>query len=274
MMNELQESSVRNTLTSKWVGRNYHYIESVGSTNDLLKKQVAEANPPAGTVILTNFQSKGRGRLDRRWEAPPDTSLLFSLLFRPNWPTERSSWLTMIAGTAVAEAIEAKTGLNASLKWPNDVVIKYEGIWHKVCGILLEGHVKPESGLTHAILGIGINVNSPADQLPQTSLPATSLSAVLGRQVSRVNLLTALLQRIEKLYDLADAGTSPFHVWQKRLITIGKHVQVTSSDRESAISGIAEGTGEMGELLVRDDHGKLHEIIAGDVSLRHTPPEE
>ncbi len=263
-------SNVKKALASQWIGRNYRYIESVGSTNDLLKQEVADANPPAGTVFLTDFQSTGRGRLDRRWEAPPGTSLLFSILFRPDWPGERLPWLTMIAGTAVAKSIEAETGINTFLKWPNDVIVKHHEIWHKVCGILLEGQVMPSAHLAYAILGTGINVNIPEAQLPKAALPATSLSTVLGRQVSRLNLLITLLQQVEDLYELADQGESPQQAWENRLNTIGQKVEIFSSAREKVVSGFAEGVGEWGELLVRDDSDQLHKIMAGDVTLRQS----
>lgn len=270
-MNELNESAVKNSLRTRWVGRSYRYIQSVGSTNDFLKHEMAAANPPAGTVVLTDFQSKGRGRLDRRWEAPPGTSLLFSVLFRPTWPAERLPWLTMIAGTAVAESIEAETGLTISLKWPNDVIIKYQGKWHKFCGILLEGQITSNSQLAYAIIGTGINVNIPQQQLSEASFPATSLTTVLNHSVSRLKLLTTLLQRLEVLYDLADQGTSPRKTWEKRLTTIGQKVEIFTSNNEKVVSGLAEGIGQWGELLVRDDSGKQHKILAGDVTLRQSP---
>jgi len=271
MVSDLSASAVTNALTSKWIGGNYQYLESTGSTNDLLKKQVTAgdpAHPPHGTVLLTDYQSQGRGRLDRRWEAPSGTSLLFSILLRPYWLGDRLSWLTMLAGTAIVEAIETETTLSASLKWPNDVVVRRNEIWHKVCGILLEGHIVAEQRLAYAVLGIGINVNIPPELLPNTAQPSTSLSTVAGRSISRLNLLVTLLRRIEILYDRADRGISPQDDWNRRLITIGQRVEVSGSGQGTPLSGIAEGTGEWGQLLVRDDNGQLHTIVAGDVTLR------
>lgn len=267
-MSELIESAVRKVLTSKWVGHSYRYLESAGSTNDLLKKEAATDSPQAGAVILTDYQSQGRGRLDRRWEAPPGTSLLFSVLFRPDWPSEHLPWLTMIAGTAVVEAIEAETGLNPALKWPNDVVIQHKDAWHKICGVLLEGSISADSHMSYAILGIGLNVNIPAHLLPQTVQPATSLAVVSGRAVSRLDLLAGLLQRIEYHYERADQGISPWETWNQRLITLGQVVEISPVAGEPVFSGTAEGTGEWGELLVRDKSGALHKILAGDVTLR------
>jgi len=272
---QLTEAAVRVALKSRWIGRPYRYLDRAGSTNDLLKEQVASGgsnNPMAGTVLLTDYQAEGRGRLDRRWEAPPGTSLLFSVLFRPDWYGARIPWLTMVAGLSVAEAIETETGLPVSLKWPNDVVIKSDGLWHKVCGILLEGYVSPERRLEYAILGIGINVNIAADHLPASVRPATSLLVVGGRPVSRLALLVELLQSLEQNYEMVDRGSSPQPSWNERLITIGKRVEVGRVGQVDPLVGMAVGTGEWGELLVRDGDGQLHTVAAADVTLRGVSP--
>jgi BirA family biotin operon repressor/biotin-[acetyl-CoA-carboxylase] ligase len=270
MKQDLTETAVRDALKSKWIGGHYQYLESTASTNDLLKEQVAagsSSDPPAGTVILSDYQAQGRGRLDRRWEAPAGTSLLLSILFRPDWPPIQLHWLTMLAGLAVAKAIEVQTGLSISLKWPNDVVINREGVWQKVCGILLEGHVSAEQRLEYAVLGVGINVNIPAEMLPDTIRPATSLLIATGHAISRLTLLAEILQRLEQNYEMADRGKSPQPMWEQRLMTIGKRVEVNFTGKIDPILGTVEGTGEWGQLLVRDDHGHLHAIAAGDVRL-------
>ena len=270
-MSDLTETAVNKALTSKWVGRNYHYLESTGSTNNVLKDLVADGNsdaPPAGTVVLTDFQSQGRGRLNRQWQAPPGSSLLLSILFQSDWPGERLSWLTMLAGNAVVEAVGQVTSITAALKWPNDVVIQRNKIWHKVCGILLEGHVSTEQRLTYAVLGIGINVNSSPDLLLNAAQPSTSLAAVKGEQISRLDLLIALLLQIEEQYERADRGFSPWDDWNDRLMTIGQRVGVSRIGQEVILAGLAEGTNEQGHLLVRDDSGVLHTVMAGDATLR------
>ena len=271
MEDKLTEPAVRSVLRSEWIGQSYRYFESAGSTNDLLKRQVAAGgptSPTSGAVLLTDYQEHGRGRLNRSWEAPAYTSLLFSVLFRPDWPAIRMSWLTMVAGLAVAEAIEMETKLPVFLKWPNDVVIRHDGAWRKVCGILLEGYVSPVQRLEHAILGVGINVNIPLAQLPPTVQPATSLMVAAGRPVSRLSLLAELLQRLERLYEAADRGDSPRQQWNRRLITLGRRVEVGRVGQAISLLGTAEGTDEWGRLIVRDDDGQLHTVMAADVTLR------
>ncbi len=275
MKDELTEPAVRAALRTEWIGQSYRYLETAGSTNDLLKKQIAAGGPDrlaSGAVLLTDYQEHGRGRLNRSWEAPARTSLLFSVLFRPDWPALRLSWLTMLAGLAVAGAIEVETKLPVSLKWPNDVLIKQDNAWYKVCGILLEGYVSPAQRLEHAVLGVGINVNIPLAQLPPTAQPATSLMVAVGHPISRRSLLAELLQRLEHIYEAADRGESPQQQWNRRLITLGQRVEVGRVGQATPLLGMAEGTDEWGQLLVRDDDGQLHTIMAADVSLRGVSP--
>lgn len=271
MEESLKATAVSTALKTRWLGRNYHYLAVVGSTNDLLKQWADDKNRylPPGALILADFQTAGRGRLERRWKAPPGTALLFSVLLRPRWPEERLSWIIMLAGLAIAEAIEEITGLTARLKWPNDVVIDLDGRWHKVCGLLVEGNIEPADRLAQIILGIGVNVNIPADQLPAATTPATSLLAATGRPVARLALLAKILERLEQHYEAAENGRSPQPAWTARLVTIGQPVTVTRLDhgRTAVVEGVAEGANGWGHLLVRDAAGALHTVTAGDVTL-------
>jgi BirA family biotin operon repressor/biotin-[acetyl-CoA-carboxylase] ligase len=264
---ELNPAAVGATLTTAWLGRAYRYAAELDSTNDQMKRWAAEG-APQGAVLLADYQSAGRGRLDRRWDAPQATSLLLSVLLRPaGWPAERGAWLTMLAGLAVAEAIKAVAGLPARLKWPNDVLIEHDGQWRKVCGLLLDATLDGER-LATAIVGIGLNVNVPAGDLAAFATPATSLLAAGGRPVARRPLLAALLARLEHAYDAADAGQSPAAAWSARLQTLGQAVTVSAAGSAVPLAGVAEGVDEWGRLLVRDAAGRRHTITAGDVTLR------
>ena len=269
MKDELRETAVSTTLTTRWLGRTYRYFIQIGSTNEALKETAAnDPMLPAGTMFLTDYQSQGRGRLQRRWLAPPGSSLLLSLLFRPNWLPEQAQWLTMLASVAAAEAVESATGLSIGVKWPNDLVVLINGAWHKFSGLLLEGAMGEDGRFQQIVLGIGINVNIPAAQLPEVATPATSLLVAAGQHISRLDLLADFLQRLETGYEQAENGQSPQPAWQERLITIGKQVQVTHSSTGQQIRGLAEGSDGWGRLLVRDEAGVLHTIAAGDVTLR------
>lgn len=268
-MDDLSETAVIPHLTTKWLGRSYAYVETISSTNDVLKQRVAvgsETDHPAGTVLVTDYQSKGRGRLGRRWEAEPGTSLMLSLLLRPDWSAAQSLWLTMMAGLAAAEAIESLLPVLISLKWPNDLGTEIDGIWHKLGGLLVEGGIGENGRLQHVIIGMGLNVNMTAAQLPDGITPVTSLLVAGGQVVARQTLLVAFLARMEYWYETAVAGQSPRVAWEKRLITLGREVQVSQGGE--ILVGTAVGVDEWGQLRVQAQDGTSHTITAGDVTLR------
>ncbi|MCB9420842.1 MAG: biotin--[acetyl-CoA-carboxylase] ligase [Ardenticatenaceae bacterium] len=268
MMDDLRATAVLTILPTRWLGQTYRFFEQIGSTNDALKEAASDPLLPAGTVFLTDYQSQGRGRLQRRWLAPPGSSLLLSLLFRPEWPPEQAQWLTMLASVAAAEAVETATSLTVGVKWPNDLVVSLAGVWHKFGGLLLEGEMGENGRFASIILGIGINVNIPVEQMPETAVPATSLLVAAGKRISRLDLLVEFLQRLEMGYEQAEQGRSPQPAWQRRMVTIGQHVQVRNGRAGQPIQGLAEGCDEWGRLLVRDEAGDLHTIAAGDITLR------
>jgi BirA family biotin operon repressor/biotin-[acetyl-CoA-carboxylase] ligase len=168
-------------------GHEYTFVETCTSTQRMLPPEA-----PEGAVVVADEQIEGRGRLGRRWEAPKGTSILCSVQLRPGVPVSRFPELTILGAEAAAHAITAATALAAAVKPPNDVLI--EG--RKVAGIL------GEASEARVVLGIGINVNVPADALPaRPRLPATSLLAETGRSVDRVALLVELLETLERRYD-------------------------------------------------------------------------
>lgn len=267
----LSETAVTHSLATRWLGKKCQVLPEVDSTNDLLKAMVQQGSddsPPAGFVLLTEYQRKGRGRLARHWEAPKGSSLLLSMLFRPNWPAAQANWLTMLVSLAAVEAIAAHTNLEVGLKWPNDVMVRQENSWHKVSGILQEGSFGGDGRLQWAIVGIGINVNVLADELPEGITPPTSLLAATGQPVPRLPLLCSFLARVEELYDGVGNGRSPQPLWQNKLITLGQSVRVTHHQTSNSFTGIAEATDSAGHLLVRDEAGKVHTVTAADVTLR------
>ena len=163
------------------------FAEQCPSTQRLLGDQYRE-----GAVAVTEEQIEGRGRLGRSWQSPPGVSLLFSLLLEPPVATAQLPQLTLVAGQACAEAIAHVTGLVPEIKLPNDVLIG----GRKAAGILAEAREG------RVVLGIGVNVNVPAANLPQdVDTPATSLLVETGSEVDRVELLVELLDRLEHAYD-------------------------------------------------------------------------
>lgn len=178
-MDSLAPERVERLLTGR-LGRPYRYLESCGSTQRELTDGDAE-----GAVVAAGHQTQGRGRLGRAWEDEPGTSLLFSLLVTPGVPAERLPELTVLAAQAVAEAV------GGDVKEPNDVLLG----GRKVAGVL------GEASEGRVVLGIGVNANQAADQLPPATLPATSLRLERGAPIDRAELLAAILAALERRYD-------------------------------------------------------------------------
>jgi BirA family biotin operon repressor/biotin-[acetyl-CoA-carboxylase] ligase len=182
----LAPDAVRPLLRGRF-GHIYRYEELCASTQHLLR-----ADDPEGAIAVAEEQSEGRGRLGRSWHAPRGTSVLVSILLRPAVEPPRLPELSVVAGGAVAEAIGEATGLEPAIKFPNDVLVG----GRKVAGILAE------AGDGRVALGIGVNANQTAEQLPrEVQTEATSLRIELGRPVERAALLAALLMRLELAYD-------------------------------------------------------------------------
>jgi BirA family biotin operon repressor/biotin-[acetyl-CoA-carboxylase] ligase len=168
-------------------GRPYLYVDVTPSTQRLLGEEHQE-----GAVAVTEEQTEGRGRLGRRWHSPPGVSLLFSILLEPQVETPRLPELSLVAGEACAGAIAAVAGVTPEIKLPNDVLLS----GRKVAGILAEAREG------RVVLGIGVNVNVPEEELPaEVDVPATSLLAETGSEIDRAELLLELLDRLERAYD-------------------------------------------------------------------------
>jgi BirA family biotin operon repressor/biotin-[acetyl-CoA-carboxylase] ligase len=260
-MEALTAERVLAGLETAFVGQTLEVWPEIESTNARARR-LAEEGAPEGTLVLTDYQTAGRGRLGRQWVAPAGSSLLLSLIFRPEVAPAQIQRLTMICGLAAVDAIESETGLEAGLKWPNDILVGGA----KAGGILTEVGLRVD-GVEYAVVGIGLNVNLDPAQLPRDLLvEATSLAQVLGESVPRLPLLWALLQAVETRYLALQAGRSPHGEWAERLVTLGRAVTVVGGGR--VVEGVAEGVDADGGLLVRSADGCLRTVLAGDVRLR------
>jgi BirA family transcriptional regulator, biotin operon repressor / biotin---[acetyl-CoA-carboxylase] ligase len=182
----LEPESVLPLLTGRF-GRPYRHVVACASTQRLL-----EEDDPEGATASADHQTEGRGRLGRRWEDAAGRSILVSVLLRPPAPLPLWPELSLVAGEAVASAVRAETGIEASLRHPNDVVVA----GRKLVGVL------PEARAGRVVLGIGVNVNQTAAELPAgTAKPPTSVRVELGREVERAPLLAAILRELERGYD-------------------------------------------------------------------------
>ena len=261
MDEELSREKIEARLTTRFIGRCLELHREIDSTNSRAVTLALEG-APEGTLVLAEHQTRGKGRQGRRWLAPPGSSLLMSLILRPSIEPRQAQWATMVCSLAAVEAIAQVCGLTVGVKWPNDLVVSGK----KLGGVLTELGLRGER-LDYVAVGLGLNVNLDLSTLPEVMSPPTSLLSELGHPVSRLELLVALLERIETRYQAMSAGWSPLSDWCEHLATLGQRVRVSSST-EPVIEGVAEGVDEDGALLVRSPEGCLHIVHAGDVTLR------
>ena len=234
---------------------NLSWHEEVGSTNDLAMA-AATNGAREGVVVAANAQSSGRGRLGRSWASPPGAGLYVSVVLHPS--RDALSLITIAAGVAVAEGIEAASGLHPGVKWPNDV---YLGT-RKLAGILAEAGASPLG--EHVVLGFGINLQ-PAVLPPDVAARATSIEGELGRPVDRGLVLTeclaALADRYEALHH--NRGGEVLAAWRSRAAQhLGKSVEW--DEHTGVRHGLAQDIDATGALVVRIGDRTVR-IISGEV---------
>ena len=252
----LVAATIRKGLYTRIVGRRLLYYPELPSTMDEAAR-LGEDDADEGAVVVAEVQSAGRGRQGRSWVSKPG-NILVSVLFRPN--LETLPFISIIGGIAAARAVRKVTGLDIKIKWPNDLMIS----GRKVAGILAESTIAGNS-VWYAVLGVGMNVSLGTEQIEEISPFAISLNAAVGEDVPREDLLRQFLMDLDALYLSLSKGKSPLEEWQELLETIGQSLVATW--RDDTYYGVAEGTDELGNLLLRQDDGSLLTLTAGDVTL-------
>ena len=232
------------------------WYSCVSSTNDVAAA-LANAGAVEGTVVAAGAQSAGRGRLGRTWASPPDAGLYVSIVLRPDATT--TGLITLAAGVAIAEGIEAASGLPTVVKWPNDV---YAG-GRKLAGVLAEANAEA-GAIRFVIVGFGINV-MPGAYPPDVRARATSIESELGRHVDRGLVLAECLVALAERYgDLRDGRTATvIAAWRRRgAATMGSRVEW--GDGADLHQGVVEGIDDSGALIVRAG-ADVHRILSGEV---------
>ena len=257
------QTALKNRLQGRKMGQPLYFYEETDSTNDRIRELAAE-DAPEGALAIAERQTAGRGRRGRAWEAPAGTGIWMSLLLRPNIPPAQASVLTLLAGLAISEAIEQETGLQAGIKWPNDILLN----GRKLVGILTEMDCDMER--IHSVtLGMGINVQTEVFSQELENI-ATSLLLESGKRFDRAALTDAILKVFAGLYAeflAADGSFAPFtERYRRRCLNIGREVRVIGG--ETYLATALDITPE-GELLVRrKDTGKTEVVFSGEVSIR------
>jgi BirA family biotin operon repressor/biotin-[acetyl-CoA-carboxylase] ligase len=249
----LDITALRAALSPRWA--RVDVVDSTDSTNaDLL----ADVAAPDRSVLAAEHQLAGRGRFDRRWTSPPGAGLTFSVLLRPSAPLADWAWLPLLAGVAVRDGVAEAAGVEVGLKWPNDLLAA-DG--RKLAGILAQ------TADSVVVIGIGLNVDTSADELPVATATSLALAGAVG--LDRTALLTEILRRLDARYaQWADCGGNAAacglaEAYRSACTTLGSPVEVRLAGDE-VLQGTAIDVDELGRLVVRTASGDKS-IGAGDV---------
>ncbi|MFI5793301.1 biotin--[acetyl-CoA-carboxylase] ligase [Streptomyces sp. NPDC051677] len=245
-----------------WTG--VEVVQSTGSTNSDLVAAASAGQAGEGAILVAEEQTAGRGRLDRRWSAPPRSGLFFSVLLAPSEvPVSRWGWLPLLTGVAVATGLSRVAGVDTALKWPNDLLVTVGGEERKAGGILAE-----RAGQDAVVVGVGVNVSLRADELPVPQAGSLALAGALN--TDRDPLLRAVLRSLEEWYgrwraaggDPAASGLQ--ETYAAGCATLGRTVRAElPGDR--TIVGEAVAVDGDGRLVIATKEGVQEPVGAGDI---------
>ena len=254
------ETTIADQIHTKWAGKTVHFARETDSTN-LWIKRLAKEGASEGTLALAEFQSAGRGRLGRSWEAPEGTSVMMSILLRPKFEPQYAPTLTLVMGMAVAKAVKS-LGFDVSIKWPNDVVVSHK----KICGILTEMGVR-DGKIDYAVIGVGINVN--IKEFPEEMADkATSLYLESGKEFDRSQIPGLVMEAFEEYYEKFAATCDLSGLKEEYESILANYNQPVRVLAKEPYEGVARGITDGGELLVEKTDGTIVAVSAGEVSVR------
>ncbi|MDH5298994.1 MAG: biotin--[acetyl-CoA-carboxylase] ligase [Desulfobulbaceae bacterium] len=245
-------------------GRQVHFLAETDSTNDVALA-LGRAGTRAGSLVVAESQNCGRGRLGRVWLSPSGCGIYCSLVLRPRLAPGDLAKITLAAGLGVAKAVEAVASLYPAIKWPNDLLL--DG--RKCGGILTEGGGFVFGQPLLVVVGIGLNVLTPQAAFPEELRQrATSLYAHSGRPVSRGSLLVAMVEAVEGEVQRLERGgfAAVLAQWRQRDAVFGKRLAWLTPEG-GVVEGVALGPDDEGILHIRDDGGRVHEVLSGDLTL-------
>lgn len=236
------------------IGSRILVFDSTGSTSDVIARHAARARD--GLVVFAETQTRGRGRQGRSWASPRGKGLWFSILLRPPGGVAQAQRLTVLASVAVARVLRKESGVDARIKWPNDIV----------CGARKLGGILTEYRDAVAILGIGIDVNLAAEDFPADLREvATSLMIETGEVQDRNRLAGRLLAELDRCYGMIDNEfESIIRDWASLSVTLGKQVEIRQGDR--TWRGLAQALDSAGRLVLRCDSGRVEHLVVGEVT--------
>lgn len=257
----LSVNELESQMHTAWAGQKIYYYDEIDSTN-MKASHLAEEGAAHGTLVVADRQTAGKGRRGRSWESPAQTGIFMTMLLKPEIEPNNASMLTLVTALAVTRAVREQTGLEAQIKWPNDIVVNGK----KVCGILTEMSAQIDY-VNHVVIGIGINVHNQdfPEEIVQT---ATSLDIESGRKIRRAELIAAVWSAFEDYYDSyiqTQDLSSLVKEYDSNLANRGNKVRVL--DPLEPYEGVAQGITNRGELIV-DTWESRRLVSSGEVSVR------
>lgn len=258
----LTHEEIEPYLTTNIIGKNILYYKKVDSTNNKAKELAP--NSPEGTVVISELQTSGRGRLGRNWFSSSGDGIYMSAILKPNVDPVNASKITQIAAAALCKSFNI-LGIKSYIKWPNDIIINSK----KVCGILTEMDAELNQ-INHIILGIGINVNMDKDNFPKDiDTIASSLKIESGKHINRKKLVSSILNNFEILYNEylnKKDILSSVKICKENSIILGKEIKIIKGNE--VLQGIAVDIDDDGLLIIKDKNNSLSKVLSGEVSVR------
>lgn len=260
-------AEIKNGLDTSIVGCEVVSLNTIDSTNEEAKRRARLGNCADGTVIVSEQQTGGKGRLERSFFSPSGKGVWFSVVLKPPFLPQEAPKCTLMAAVAVAGAMR-EFGVSAGIKWPNDI-LDYEHDNRKMTGILTEMSAEIDR-INYVVIGTGINVNIPLEDFPMDLQDkAGSMLIAKGEKIPRVPFFQAVLRNLDRLYiSVKEQGFAPvMEEWRKLSITLGQEINVIGVTSNEVYSGKAVDIDEDGALLVQVGD-EVRKVLAGDVSIR------
>ncbi len=260
----LTYEEIKEYLNTDFIGNKIIHFDTINSTN-IKAKELAETGEKEGTVIISEEQTLGRGRLGRIWIAPKYKGIWMSIILRPNINPIHVAKITQISAAAVCLAI-SEMEIEVYIKWPNDIIINNK----KVCGILTEMSCELNK-INYAVLGIGINVNIDENEFPDSiKNTAASIKSALGKEFMRKKIAAKVLNHFETLYKqfIIDGNTNKsLDICRKKSIVLGKKINIIKNNKTISVKAV--DINDEGELVVEYENGETENLISGEISLKN-----
>ncbi|MCH3963168.1 MAG: biotin--[acetyl-CoA-carboxylase] ligase [Clostridium sp.] len=259
----LTYDEIKCNLHTNCIGKNFFYFDSINSTN-MKAKELAEKGESHGTVVVSEEQTIGHGRLGRTWISPKYKGIWLSIILRPQTAPVNVPKITQIAAAAVITALN-ELEIDGYVKWPNDIIINHK----KVCGILTE--MSGELNMVnYVVVGMGVNVNlDKCDFKGDISNKASSLKIETGSPIDRKLLLALIMNKFENLYNEFEENLSiksSISICKEHSAVLGRDIKIIFNGKEYFAKAI--DIGENGELIVKYPDGSIKHIISGEISIR------